>query len=384
LSRKKIAVLMDWYLPGTKAGGPVRSVYSLMSLLKSDFDFYLITTNRDLGSHECYDKIVADQWRDLDHIHYYYFSETELTGSNLLKLLNTLAPDLIYLNSFWSYYFSIGLVRAKSKGLVKPPVLLAPRGMLGKGALGLKSFKKQAYLFVAKRMGWYSAITFHATQEQEKKDILSKFPSAQIHVAPNINASAAVENKSQKLPGELKLFFLSRVDRVKNLHMALEVLQSVPANCKIEYDIFGNLENTAYWNECEALIKQLPAHITVTYKGELPFHEVQQTICRYQFLFLPTLNENFGHSIVESLLCGCPAIISDQTPWNDLEAQHAGYAIPLNEKQRFVDALIKSAALDQEQFSQKSNAAMDYIRKKIDLPAVHTHYKTLLNDCIKN
>jgi glycosyltransferase involved in cell wall biosynthesis len=375
---------MDWYLPGTKAGGPVRSVYSLMSLLKNEFDFYLITTNRDLGSHECYDKIVPDQWGETDGIRYYYFSQAELTNDKLLGLLSAIAPDLVYLNSFWSYHFSIGVVRAKSKGLVKAPVLLAPRGMLGKGALGLKSFKKQAYLLIARRLRWYNAITFHATQEQEKKDIQAKFPSATIHVAPNINSSGMVENQSKKLPGQLKLFFLSRVDRVKNLHMALEVLQSVPAGCKVQYDIFGNLENTAYWSECKALIKQLPAHIAVAYKGELPFHEVQQTICRYQFLFLPTLNENFGHSIVESLLCGCPAIISDQTPWNDLEQHNAGYAIPLSEKQRFVDALVTSAALDHDQFSQKSKAAIDYIRKKIDLTAVHTRYKTLLNDCIKN
>ena len=384
MSRKKIAVLMDWYLPGTKAGGPVRSVYSLMNLLKNDFDFYLVTTNHDLGSPDCYEKVAPNTWREHDGIHYYYFSDSELNDHHLLKLLNDLGPDLVYLNSFWSYHFSIGPVRAKSKGQLKAPVLLAPRGMLGKGALGLKSYKKQAYLLVTRIMGWYKAVAFHATQEHEKKDILAKFPSAGIHVAPNINSSAVVENKSHKLPGQLKLFFLSRVDRVKNLHMALEVLQSVPAGCHVAYDIFGNLENKEYWSQCQELIKKLPAHITVAYKGELPFHEVQQTICHYHFLFLPTLNENFGHSIVESLLCGCPAIISDQTPWTDLEAHHAGYAIPLAEKQRFADAIARSAALDQEQFSRQSNAAIEYIRKKIDLQAIHARYKTLLNECIKN
>lgn len=384
MSKKKIAVLIDWYLPGTKAGGPVRSVYSLMNLLKNDFDFYLITTNQDLGSSDCYKQIVADQLKETDGIHYYYFSQASLSPDKLLQLLNGIAPDLVYLNSFWSFRFSINIVRLKSKGLIKAPVLLAPRGMLGKGAMGLKSFKKNFYLGVARLMGWYSSIAFHATQAQEESDIRSRFPSGSIYVAPNVNSSSVVPNKSKKLPGELKLFFLSRIDRVKNLHMALEVLQAVPAGCAVTYDVFGNRENADYWRECQHLIDQLPSHVTVNYKGELPFHDVQNTICQYQALFLPTLNENFGHSIVESLLCGCPAIISDQTPWNDLEQHQAGYAIPLGNKQLFVAALSTFAALDQEQFSARSAAAIAYISRKIDLPAIHTHYKTLFNDCIKN
>jgi glycosyltransferase involved in cell wall biosynthesis len=39
---------------------------------------------------------------------------------------------------------------------------------------------------------------------------------------------------------------------------------------------------------------------------------------------MPTLNENFGHSILESFCAGCPVIISDQTPWNGLQAIKVG------------------------------------------------------------
>lgn len=376
--------MIDWFLPGTKAGGPVRSIYSLMNLLKDEFEFYLITTNQDLGSKACYENVPPDTLIMGEQINYYYFSKETLNNNTMLALLEQIKPDLVYLNSFWSLHFSIHIIRAKRNGLIKAPVLLAPRGMLGRGAMGLKSFKKRLFLLFAQQLGWYDPVLFHATQQQERNDILEKFPAATIYIAPNVNASGVVENESLKVPGELKLFFLSRVDRVKNLYGALEILQLLPASCRVSYAIFGNLENAGYWRECQALIAQLPANVTVTYKGELPFYEVQHSICRYNFLFLPTLNENFGHSIVESLLCGCPAIISDQTPWNDLEANNAGYAIALTEKQRFADALVQCAALDQIQFSKKSKAAIDYIRNKIDLQAVRHQYKTLLNDCIKN
>ena len=384
MSKKKIAVLIDWYLPGTKAGGPVRSVYSLLQLLKNDFEFYLITTNQDLGSTNCYEAITPDTFVTKEEVHYYYFSKNKLDQKTILQVLNTIEPDLVYTNSFWSFPFSISIVHLKKKNLIKAPVLLAPRGMLGKGALGLKSFKKQLFLFFAKTLGWYDHIIFHATQHQEEADILSKFRSARICVAPNINEAAVIENRSQKTAGHLKLFFLSRVAQVKNLHMALELLRTIPSEYTISYAIFGNIESQDYWQECQNLIKQLPQNVSVVYKGELPFHAVQETIREYQFLFLPTLNENFGHSIVESLLCGCPAIISDQTPWNDLEKNGAGFAIALHDKQRFTEALIRSARLNQEEFQKTSLSASDYIRKKIDVPAIHQHYKTLFNDCIKN
>ncbi len=376
--------MMDWYLPGTKAGGPVRSVFSLISLLKNDFEFYVVTTNQDLGSDSQYDQIKADTLFCKDNVHYYYFSKARLNSASMLEVLGLIKPDLVYLNSFWSFNFSINIVNLKNKGLLKAPVLLAPRGMLGKGALGLKSLKKRAFLFVAKNLGWYKNIVFQATQQQEASDTRAKFRSADIRIAPNINAAAAVENKSVKQEGHVKLFFLSRVSKVKNLHFALELLKSVPEQYTVEYAIFGNLESQDYWNDCEKIIATLPKNITVSYKGELRFNEVQPTICHFHFLFLPTLNENFGHSIVESLLCGCPAIISDQTPWNDLEKNNAGYAIALSDNKKYIDVIVDAAKLDQATFLKKSKDAISYIQNKIDLQLIVNQYKNLFNDIIKN
>lgn len=384
MGKPKIAVLIDWYLPGTKAGGPVRSVYSLVNMLKDEFDFYVITTNLDLGCQNPYKSIAADTLFVKDGIHYYYFSKSLLLSKNMRLLLSELQPDLVYLNSFWSFPFSISVINLKHKQSLAAPLLLAPRGMLGKGAMSLKGLKKRFFIGLAKTMGWYKGVTFHATNEQEEKDIHKKFPLASVLIAPNVNASPLMQNSSIKQKDHLKLFFLSRVAEVKNLHFALEVLKEIPAQYRVDYDIYGNLEDKEYWGRCMQIIAQLPPNVSVSYKGELPFHAVQATISRYNALLLPTLNENFGHSIVESLLCGCPAVISDQTPWNDLEEHGAGFAISLSDKQKFITSLITFAALDQNAFLIRSKAAMDYISTKIDLAAIKTQYKSLFNDCIKN
>lgn len=375
---------MDWYLPGTNAGGPVRSVYSLIHLLKNEFDFYVITTNCDLGKNEPYRDVNSNVLLAEDGINYFYFSKERISESNISGLLNTITPQLVYLNSFWSYPFSISLVRLKNSGHLNYPLLLAPRGMLGRGAMGLKSFKKNAFLVLARLMGWYRAVYFHATNVQEKSDILKQFKQAKVFEAPNVNTSPVSTNTSLKQKNRLRLFYLSRIDRVKNLHFGLQVLSLVPAQYTIEYDIFGNLENKAYWDQCQEIIARLPHHIKVTYKGELPFHRISETISGYEALLMPTLNENFGHSIVESLLAGCPVIISDQTPWNDVAQHGAGFAISLGRPDKFAEAIIELARLDSEAFDNCSKMAITYISGKINPGKTAVEYKEMFHACIKN
>jgi len=384
VSKPKIAVLIDWFLPGTKAGGPVRSVYSLITALKDEFDFYLITSNCDLGENKPYTIIKPNELFFQDNINYCYFDKSHLNRENILLLINKINPDLIYINSFWSASFSVSIVQLKNKNLITCPLLLAPRGMLGKGARSLKSFKKNIYLSIAKLFGWYTNIIFHASQKQEESDIKKVFKNANIKIAPNINSLPLTRNTSDKIAKQLKLFYLSRVARVKNLHFALEVLKLIPTEYKIEYDIYGNLEDKEYWEECKIIISELPPNIKVTYKNEISFDKIQNTINNYHCLYLPTLNENFGHAIVESLLCGCPAIISDQTPWNDLKQYEAGFAIELTNQEAFKQAILFYADLNQEQFNQATNKAHQYISSKINIKQTIELYKKLFNDCIKN
>lgn len=42
-----ILIFIDWYKPGYKAGGPIRSVSNMVDALKDDFQFYIITRNTD-------------------------------------------------------------------------------------------------------------------------------------------------------------------------------------------------------------------------------------------------------------------------------------------------------------------------------------------------
>lgn len=380
MTKKNIAVLIDWYLPGNKAGGPVKSVYSMLNVLKDEFNFFVITTNHDLGSLIPYRNVESDKWVKHNDIPVYYFSKENLKSKNLLEVINGIQPDLVYLNSFWSYNFSLLPLRFKKAGKFKADIVLAPRGMLGKGAMSIKPLKKKLFLSLLKFVNLHSKTVFHATTTDEEKEITKVLKKAKVKIASNVNSAQLIENRTiRKEWGELKLFYLSRIAKVKNLHYALDVLSKIETEGKITYDIYGSLEDKLYWKECEAIIKKLPKNITVNYKGDLSFEQVQPMIENYHFLFLPTLNENFGHSIYETLMSACPVIISDTTPWNGVNDSDCGFAISLKEKDEFAKVIKSVVQYDYDLYVFMCQNCRIFMKEKMNSESDIRAYKELFS-----
>jgi hypothetical protein len=58
----KLLIFTDWFTPGYKAGGPVRSLLNLTRGLQEEVDIYVFTSNKDLGAKEPYPDIPANEW----------------------------------------------------------------------------------------------------------------------------------------------------------------------------------------------------------------------------------------------------------------------------------------------------------------------------------
>ena len=102
--------------------------------------------------------------------------------------------------------------------------------------------------------------------------------------------------------------------------------------------------------------------------GEIEHKEVGRVFAEHDLFFFPTLGENYGHVISEALASGCPVVISDQTPWRNLEAEGIGWDIPLNETERFRSVLQQCVDSDDEWFTALSERAMDYSAKRASAP----------------
>lgn len=384
-TKKNILVFIDWFWPGYMAGGPVQSILSLVNYLNEDYNFKIITTNRDLNSSDSYPEIPANTWIKSDlNCEVYYAEPNTLNYASIYSIIKKTDFDLVYINSFFSKHFSIIPLRILNKHYPTKPIVFAPRGMLGEGALAIKSLKKKIFILYSKLVRLHDNVVWHATSKQEEMEIRKTMhPNVKVFCISNLPKKIFAKEVKSKNVNEIKLCFISRISLKKNLSFALEVLKEVESY-SINYNIYGPIEDIDYWNICENIMKDLPKNVTVNYWGSVEPKDLEEVYSKEHVMFLPTLNENFGHSIVESLLCGCPVIISDQTPWNDLENEGAGYAIALTDKQKFVDAIIHYAKLDQQQFNIESEQAINYISKKIDVNGIIAQYKTLFNDRTKN
>ena len=92
---------------------------------------------------------------------------------------------------------------------------------------------------------------------------------------------------------------------------------------------------------------------------------------------LPTLGENYGHVIFESLAGGCIPIISDQTLWKDLGEQEVGYVLPLQDKLAFASAIEELCALSEEDLLSKQRKANDYAVKRHEQSVKNTGYRKI-------
>jgi glycosyltransferase involved in cell wall biosynthesis len=202
-----------------------------------------------------------------------------------------------------------------------PRILIAARGELSPGALQIKGRKKKIFLKIWRRVLGGLETTWHATAELEASHIKNTFNDADIVLCGDQSSLPKEPLPPRVGAVHARLVFISRVSPKKNLDMALRALQGISGS--VSYDIFGPIEDAAYWNKCKALIAALPSNVKVKHRGELRPEEVRQKFGEYDAFLFPTRGENFGHVIAESLSASCPVICTDTTPWTE-RLRHGG------------------------------------------------------------
>lgn len=346
----KILLFSGFYLPGFKGGGPIRTIANMIDRLADEFSFAIYTSDRDLGDIEPYANVKLDAWQKLGEIDIYYSTPRRYWVLNLCKSILNFDGDIIYLNSFFSFKFSILPLIIWSVFKPRGSVILGPRGEFSEGALWLKKEKKHSFIFIVKMLGIYNNILWHASSKFEAEDIRRVMGNnVSIHTAIDIanpRSNIVIENKSSGAP--LRVVFFSRISPKKNLLGAIKLLSNVKS--KVIFDVYGPAEDENYWAVCQDAAKLLPSNICFQYLGSLQPMQVANKLAEYDLFFLPTLGENFGHVIAEALSSGLPVLISDTTPWRGLQDKYLGWDIPLDQVNTYVDCIEACAAISPEDY----------------------------------
>ena len=382
--KPKLLIFSDWFYPGYKAGGPIKSVTNLSIALQNNFDVFVFTANTDLNEINPYPNIQSNTWiKPIEgtNVKVYYCSKNKLSSASIKAIVKEVNPTSIYLNHLWSFRFVLQPLFICWLFFKQIKIVLCPRGALFESALHyLNTYpKKRIVISVLKMLGIHKKIHFHATTPQEKQTIENYFGNVKVSIANNLpDLQQPILSTIEKKVGELKIVFVARILEIKNLNFLLLNLQNVTS--KIDITIAGPIEDKDYWKVCLETIKTFSPNIKVNYLGEISPSQVMPLIQQHHLYCLPTQGENFGHSIFESFMIGRPVLISNKTPWLNLNKKNAGWEINIIEQNSFVEFIEEAANWQQHTFDTYCKGAWQVANEYINNLTLVSNYYSIFNN----
>jgi len=380
----RILLLSDWFAPGYKGGGSQAAVTNLVMGLSNEFEFSVITRNHDLGGKAPYSLAKEGDWTPFDGARVRYLSPKEENYRTIASLIASTPHDVMHLNSAISRTFSFLPALTRRLASQKRPLIISPHGEMAPKALEKKKIRKLLYLTAARRTDLLQGAIWHAASAEEKADIFQSWSSqALVRIAPlqlpTGSDAGDPHTRAPKTSGTLRAVFLSRIDQMKNLDLAIQLVADTPG---ITLDIYGPVSQPSYWAACQALIASSGRANIFRYCGGVEQRQVSAVLSGYDLLLQPSQNENFGYTIFESLAAGCPVLISNRTPWRGLEALGIGMDAPLKDGGAFKAYLSFMRDLDDMAHGAFRERARSFADAYAQRSTARTAMKSLYQDAI--
>lgn len=383
-------VFCDFYLPGFKSGGGMRTIVNLVDRFCDRYEFYVVTRNYDSrGDTTPYTTVATGLWNQVGNAQVFYADRRNLTQRRFAQLVRQVKPDAVFLNSVFSKPVIKFLLARRRKLFSETSVILAPCGELALAALSLKPKKKRAFLLLSGMLGLHEGVVWKASspvEEREICDVIGK--DAAVWIAPDLMPKIILPNYSQdgkpeKVAGTVQFVFVSRLVPIKNIHYFLERLRPF-TDGDITLDIVGPTEDATYWELCQSAIDSLPKNIKVNVFGPVSYDKTLKKMCEAHFFAMPTLNENFGYVFIEALAAGCPLLISDRTMWSDVADHNCGWAVPLENEEIWSERIRLCLKMGQTEYEQMSRSARDYALEWLSNPRIEDATERVLSRALMN
>jgi glycosyltransferase involved in cell wall biosynthesis len=241
----------------------------------------------------------------------------------------------------------------------KVPLIVAPRGMLGPGALGFSRFRKQLMWEAAQKAALRAASCMHATSEQEYLDIRSFGLRHPVAIIPNgIDVPVATALAGHR-NGTRTVLYLGRIHPKKGLDRligAWRVVEGQGHGWRLR--IIGPDEG-GYLGSLKRQSAELGLR-RVSFEAPL-FGDAKQDAYRDADIFvLPTLDENFAMTVAEALAQGTPVICTKGAPWSGLEANGSGWWID-HGIEALAAALSKAMAIPHDSLEEMGRRGRDWM-----------------------
>ena len=136
------------------------------------YNLLLVTGDRDIDN-KFLKNVKFNKIQIKKYFKILYLQKDRQNIQEHFKIIKSFKPDVIYLNSFFDFKFSI-LLSLLNKFIFNQKLIISPRGELLSEAVQSKVFKKKFYIFFTKIFKIYSNAVFHINSIKEKKNLIHR------------------------------------------------------------------------------------------------------------------------------------------------------------------------------------------------------------------
>lgn len=308
----KVLHISPSYKPASIYGGPIRSISLLCETLRNRIEIQLLTTTangrQDLPAQRkevdgvdviYFKRITKDHTHLSPFLLYYLYQQIRKNNQQTIP-----TPLIIHIHSWWN---TVALFSCLIAQLLKIPVILSPRGMIGNYTFNNRNWLLKKLIHHTLGLYLLKNCCIHATSKQEAQDILSVFQPKQLTVIPNLISVHKTQQYPHLAIESFKILFLSRIEQKKGLELLFKGLEHLSINWTL--NIVGD-GNRRYIRQLQSLVCNYPFKHRITWYNAVDDTEKYRVFAAHDLFILPSYNENFANVVLECLSVGTPVAIS--------------------------------------------------------------------------
>ncbi|MEE2931267.1 MAG: glycosyltransferase [Bacteroidota bacterium] len=349
----RICLVSSSFYPAKVYGGPVFSTWGLSKKLSEHGHEIFVSTTNANGLERLINVSTKEHKEIYKNIWVRYYKEEILNFFSASLLFNIWRDiknsDIIYVQYLFHYTVVVALFFA---WFFKKQIIICPRGSFSHYTLTYnKSFLKQMWLFFIIRP-FHKFIKWHASSELEKNDIISYFPQSKIIIVQDGIDIKKFKNKSQLRRVDLIKYFtnrdfdeveevicsIGRLHKIKCFHILIDAFSVyLKENTRSKLIIAGSDDGQKKTLENQILTLELSDSVFLI--GEVNEIDKQLMLYNSDFFALASEFESFGIVVAESLACGLPVLVSNKTPWKEIERYNCGILVNNNKEDFYLGLL---------------------------------------------
>jgi glycosyltransferase involved in cell wall biosynthesis len=246
--------------------------------------------------------------------------------------------DVVHLNGVYSFTTLPTLLLCR---WMKKPVVWSPLGALQRWPGDRHGRAKRIFERACRAVCASERMVIHVASSAEENESCRRIPNVPCAVLPYGTSIPALNDKGESRWPALRLLYIGRLHPIKGIENLLRAM--IEATAKTTLDICGE-GKASYEVLLRSRVAELGLAGRVRFHGAVTGSPKEIRFREADICVVPSFKESFGAVVTESLARAVPVIVSQGTPWPEVERIGCGLWVG-NEPASLANAIDQAATM---------------------------------------